>query len=427
MFVRSGRILAALLFNIGLSTFTVPGDALAGEADASWMQFRGPDGRGDSTDKGLPVRWSQSENIAWKTELPGPGASAPIFVGNHIYVTCYSGFTAGGGDISRLQRHLVCLDRTSGKLQWKNDLPAKQPEQEKIREDHGYASNTPVSDGRRIYVFCGKSGVYAFDLDGTEVWHADVGDQIHGWGSAASPMLAGDLLIVNASVESQSLYALNKESGREVWRTRGIKESWNTPILVSTANGKQELVVAIFGSILGLDPATGNQRWTCDTDISWYMVPSLVSDGTTVYCIGGRTGGGLAVRCGGSGNVTKTHRTWWINKGSNVSSPVLHDGKLYWANDNNSIAYCADAATGDIVYEERLQRAGQIYASALLGDGKLYYTTRDGRTFVVAASPEFEVLAVNDLNDRSAFNATGAIADGRLFLRSDKFLYCIDE
>jgi outer membrane protein assembly factor BamB len=401
--------------------------AVGQQAAGDWTQFRGPGGRGESAERGLPVHWSASQNIVWKTELPGPGASAPIFVGDGIYLTCYTGFTADGGDLRRLTRHLVCLDRVSGKLQWKNDLPARQPEQETIRENHGYASHTPVSDGNRIYVFCGKSGVYAFDLAGKEVWHADVGDQLHGWGSAASPMLAGDLLIVNASVESQSLYAFNKESGREVWRARGIKESWNAPILVSAGGGESELVVAIMGSVLGLDPTTGNQRWTCDTDIPWYMVPGLVSDGKSVYCIGGRSGGGLAVRLGGSGNVTKSHRTWWINKGSNVPSPILHEGKLYWAHENNAVVYCADAETGDIVYEERLQRAGQIYASPLLGDGKLYYTTRDGKTFAVSVGPKFEVLAVNDLGDRSAFNATGAIADGRLFLRSDKFLYCIDE
>jgi hypothetical protein len=392
-----------------------------------WMQFRGPGGRGQGDAEGLPLRWGPNENIVWKTVLPGPGASAPIFVGDRIYLTCYTGFTSNGGDIRRLQRHLVWLDRATGRLLGKNDLPARQPEQETIRENHGYATSTPVSDGRRIYMFCGKSGMFAFDLDGKEVWRADVGDQLHGWGSAASPMLAGDLVVVNASIESESIVGLNKESGREVWRTRGVKESWNMPILLVPAGGQPELVAAMMGSILGLDPSTGERRWTCATDIPWYMVPSLVSDGELVYCIGGRSGGGLAVRLGGRGDVTGTHRAWWINKGSNVPSPILHEGRLYWAHENNAVAYCADAATGDIVYEERLQRAGQIYASPLMGDGKLYYTTRDGKTFVLPAGPEFEVLATNELGDRSEFNATGAIADGRLFLRSDRYLYCIDE
>src|SRR5688500_10840356 len=223
-------------------------------AAESWMQFRGPGGQGVTTERGLPTTWSATDNIAWKTPLPGPGTSSPLLVGDKIYLTAYSGFNVPGqpGDMADLNRHLVCLDRKSGKLLWKNDVAAELPEQERIRDDHGYASSTPASDGQRIYCFFGKSGVFAFDLAGKQLWQADVGSELHGWGSAASPVLHENLVLVNASVESSSLVALDKTSGKEVWRTHDVKESWNTPVLAKTSDGKTELLLAVMGQVLGL-------------------------------------------------------------------------------------------------------------------------------------------------------------------------------
>jgi outer membrane protein assembly factor BamB len=293
-----------------------------------------------------------------------------------------------------------------------------------VRE-HGYASSTPLADADRLYVFFGRSGVFAFSQDGQQLWQADVGSKIHGWGSASSPVFYKDLVIINAAVESDSLIALNKQTGKEVWRTGGMKESWNTPILVPVAGGKQELVVAISGKVLGFDPATGEQLWLCATGIGWYMVPSLVHDKDTVYCIGGRSGGGLAVRAGGRGDVTQSHRVWTLSKGSNVSSPVFHKGHLYFLHENTGVAYCAEAATGRVLYEERLTGAGQFYASPILAEGKLYGVDRRGTVFVLAAKPQFEQLARNEMGDRSSFDASPAVDGSRLLIRSDKFIYCI--
>lgn len=398
----------------------------AEDSAAGWPQFRGPGGLGVGTAANLPLTWSANKNIVWKTALPGPGTSSPVFLGDRIFLTCYTGYGVPGqpgGDLGQLKLHLLRLDR-AGTIVWNRDVAAKQPEQARIREDHGYASSTPAVDAERVYVFFGRSGVYAFSHDGRELWQADVGSGLNGWGSAASPVLVGDLVVINASVESQSLVALDRKTGKEVWRARGIRESWNTPLLVSVG-GKTELVVAILGKVLGFDPATGTQLWSCATDISWYMVPSLVAHDGVIYCIGGRSGGALAVRAGGRGDVTKTHRLWTGRKGSNVTSPVYHAGHLYWMNDNLGIAYCAEAATGRLLYEQRVERAGQVYASPVLAGDRLYYVARTGRTFVIAAKPEYELLAVNDLSDRSTFNASPAVADGRLYLRSDRFLYCI--
>jgi outer membrane protein assembly factor BamB len=395
-------------------------------AAADWTQFRGPNG-GIATDKGLPTTWSATENIVWKSELPGAGTSSPIFVGDKVYLTCYTGFNVPGepGDMNALRRHLLCLSRKDGQLLWKNDIPAKHPEQEKIRDDHGYASSTPASDGQRIYCFFGKSGVYAFDLAGKQIWQADVGDGLSGWGSAASPILFENLVIVNASVESSSLYALDKATGKEVWRVDDIRESWNTPVLAKSAGGRTELLVAVMGKVLGINPQTGDELWSCKTNIPWYMVPTTVVDDGVSYWIGGRSGGALAVKLGGSGDVSASHLVWTGKNNSNVPSPIIYQGHMYWASDNQGIFYCVDAKTGETVYQERMPRPDQVYASPVLAEGKIYYVGRSGKTHVVAASPEFKLLATNDLSDRSAFNSSPVVADGRLFIRSNKALYCI--
>jgi outer membrane protein assembly factor BamB len=276
-------------------------------------------------------------------------------------------------------------------------------------------------------VFFGKSGVLAFDHDGRQLWHADVGSKTHGWGSAASPVLHNGLVIINAAVESESLVALDKATGKEAWRAGGIKESWNTPILVPVTGGRKELVMAIAGKVLGFDPDTGEQLWSCPTGIAWYMVPSLVFHEDVVYCIGGRTGGALAVRVGGRGDVSRSHRLWSLSKGSNVSSPIYHDGHLYWLHENLGILYCVDATSGKLVYEERLGNAGQFYSSPVLANGKLYAITRRGAGFVLAARAQFEQLARNELTDRSSFDASPAVDGNRLLVRSDKFLYCLEQ
>ncbi len=327
-----------------------------------------------------------------------------------------------------LRRHLVCLDRKTGMLIWDKPVPAKLPEQDRVRDDHGYASSTPAVDAERVYCFFGKSGVWAFDHSGQRLWQADVGDKVHSWGSAASPVLVGDCVIVNASVESETLYALDKKTGQTRWKATGIREAWNTPVVVQNKDGQEELIVAIQGKVLGFEPKTGQRLWSCNTDIGWYMVPSVVASEGIVYVIGGRSGtAALAVKTGGRGDVTRTHRLWTGTKGSNVSSPVYHDKHLYFVSDSQGIAYCLEAETGKVVYDERLPRAGQFYASALLAEGKIYYLTRSGQVYVVAAQPKFELLATNDLADRSLFHATPVAADGRLFLRSDKYLYCIEK
>ncbi len=400
-------------------------------ATDDWPCFRGSGGMGVSDATGLPLEWDANTNVVWKTALPGSGTSSPITFGDHIYLTCYSGYSVPGepaGSLEQLQRHLIALRRDTGEIVWDQSVAAKLPEEESIR-DHGYSANTPAADADRVYAFFGKTGVFAFDHQGHQLWRADVGSNTSGWGTAASPLLYKDMLIINASVESQSLVALDRETGQEKWRAAGIREAWNTPIIVTAASGRKELVVARNGDVLAFDPDTGEPLWSCKTNIGWYMVPTPVAADGIIYYLGGRSGTtALAVRAGGDGDVTATHRLWTSNTGSNVTSPIYLDGHLYWMSEKLGIAYCARADTGELVYEQRLERSGAVYASPVLAEGRLYYLTRNGQMFVLAAKPEFEQLALmNGLDDGSRFDASPAVDGNRLLVRSGKFLYCLGE
>jgi outer membrane protein assembly factor BamB len=398
---------------------------------SDWPQFRGLGAHGRGTAKGAPLHWSDTSNVVWKATLPGPGASAPIVLGNKIYLTCYTGYGVSSrepGDMTALKRHLLALNLADGKILWDTPVPAEMPEQDKIREGHGYSSSTPVADADRVYTFFGKTGAFAFDHTGKQLWHTKVGDKLNGWGSAASPVLYKDFLLVNASTESDSLLALDKKTGKEVWRASGVPESWHAPAFVTAPDGKTEVVIARNGRVQGFDPENGASLWSVKTGIPWYMCPTPVSENGIVYVIGGRTpNGALAIRAGGRGDATASHIVWKTGKGSNVPSPILHDSHLYFAHENLGIVYCLNAKTGEVVYEQRLEpNPGQIYASPVLADGKIYYTARGGRTVVIAASPKFEKLAENTLeNNRGAFNSTPAISGARLLLRSNRALYCL--
>ena len=404
----------ALILLIGMNL-----NALAGD----WRQFRGPGGLGVSDETNLPSRWSETENLVWRTELPGYGASSPITLGDKVYLTCYSGYGTDGDSqqMEDLLLHVVCVDRADGSVAWNQKVKPQLPESRRVR-DHGYAGPTPATDGESLYVFFGKTGVFKFDLEGKQIWQADVGSKTHGWGCGTSPVLFEDLVIVNASVESGSLVAIDKTSGREVWRAGGMRRSWNTPHLVRLADGRQELVVSVQGYILGFDPKTGNELWRCD-GIEDYVCPSVISERGIVYAIGGRTSRAIAVRAGGRGDVTDSHKLWEAKAGANVASPVIHDGHMYWVSDRNRVAYCVRVSDGEVLYAERFR--GQPYASATIGDGKIYIVTRYGGTYVLAASPRFKQLAHNEFDDRSTFNASPVISGGQLFLRSDRYLYCI--
>lgn len=407
-----------LLFFLTISGFKLQADEI------DWSRFRGPQGSGISDNKEIPLTWSETENIIWQVDLPGKGASSPVVWKEHIYLTI---FTRSGEGNSELKRHVLCLDRHNGSELWRYTIPAELPEQIDIRERHGYATNSPAVDKDRVYVFLGKSGVLALDHQGKKRWRTHVGSKIHGWGSATSPIIYNNQIIINASVESESLVALDATTGKENWRTPGIKESWNTPIIAKLNNGSSEIILAMFRKVLGIDPVSGKMLWECDTKINWYMCPGMLFHDDVVYAIGGRSGGALAIRAGGRGDVTNSHLRWRLDKGTNVPTPIFHKGYVYFIHENLAIAYCIEAGSGRIVYEERIQPSpGQIYPSPFLANERIYYLSRRGECVVLPAQPRFEILARNILpKNTGVYNASPALMGNQILIRSDKVLYCI--
>ncbi|MDP7276786.1 MAG: PQQ-binding-like beta-propeller repeat protein [Planctomycetaceae bacterium] len=417
-----------MLFRRVLVVLNVLVSLVVSVSAAEWTRFRGPNGDAKVKAGTLPTTWATGKNVAWKTKTPGPGTSCPLVVGEKVYVTCYTGYglQAGQGKQENLRRHLLCLDRGTGKLVWQKTFMPKLPEHVYGGEGsyHGYAASTPATDGKHLFVFMGKSGVYCLDLAGKQVWHADVGGGTSGWGSGCSPVIYKDLVIINASVESGSLVALDRRTGKPVWKTGGISSSWNTPVLASVDGVGSELIVSIQGRILGLDPTGGQKLWNAD-GVHRYVCPSIVTHAGTAYIIGGGHTS-LAVRVGGRGDVTKTHGLWRVNKGSNVSSPIYHEGYLYWAGDSNGTLYCQEAKTGKFVYQKRLEpRPGRIWSSPILGDGKIFYTSYNG-TYVVAVGTEFKLLAHNVFeDDKTRTNASPVPSRGQLLFRTDQAVYLL--
>ena len=396
--------------------------------------FRG-DWTGRANTTNLPTTWDENTHVVWKQTLPGPGTSMPIVVRGRIYLTCYTGYAESidnPGRMEDLVRHVLCLDRATGRIVWQQSFPAKMPESEYQSENntkHGYASSTMTTDGERLYVFFGISGVFCLDLDGNRIWHQEVGTGTHGWGSAASPLLCENLLVVNASVESNSMIALDKLTGNEVWRVDGIRSCWASPVLVDAGNGTREIVLNVPKRLTAYDPATGTELWYCDGIQDSYICPTVIAEGNVVYAIGGRRKPAIAVRAGGRGNVTQSHVLWQADAGSNVSSPVYLDGYLYWFHERLGTAFCVNASNGEVVYNEQLvPQPGLIYASVLAADGKLYGLSREAGTYVLAAKPQFEQLAVNRFADDTArANASPVVSDGQILLRNDRAIYCLGQ
>ena len=395
-----------------------------------WAEFLGPGGVAKS-DQSVPTTWDESKNLLWKFDLPGAGSSSPVIVGDRVFVTCYS----GQGD--SLSRQVVCVDKKTGKQLWSKEVAADYREDgySGYIKEHGYASNTPVSDGKHLYVFLGKGGVHAFDLDGNKTWSVDVGKGSNSkrWGSAASLVLFNSTVIVNAAEESKAIIALDKATGKEVWRQEAgmLELAYGTPRLVTVSDERRDLVISVPGEIWALNPETGKLRWYCETPMTGNVSPSVIVDGQTVISFGGyRSSGSVAVKAGGKGDVTDSHLTWSAKSSSYVATPLLHDGKLYWI-DDRGIAYCTSAKDGEVVYRERvqdLQSGRPVYSSPVLIGGKVYVVTRRSGTIVYSPGDEFKTIAQNVIaGDETDFNASPAVSDGKLYLRSDKAMYCIGE
>jgi outer membrane protein assembly factor BamB len=395
---------------------------------ADWPQFRGPGGSGVSDAKGIPITWDAQSNIRWKVALPGPGASSPVLFGDRIYLTCYTGYGIPkfkGGENKKLTRHLLCLKRSDGTLIWNAPKPSKVTEwYSQFTDLHGFASSTPAVDADGIYVYYGASGIAAYSHDGQLKWEKECGTKQHeAWGSGSSPVLYKDLVIIHADVESETIFAFDRKTGREVWQRKYTHaEQHNqhtraTPLIRPRPEGDELVIHSRTKWVSSLNPANGETRWEFK-GTTGYQHPSIVTDGEVFYAL--TTEKATAVRRGGT-------LAWpQVNRGAEVVTPVYFAGHLYWGNEHG-MANCIETGSGKLVYTERIQpSSGRIYASGVLAEGRIYYVSREKGTYVIAAQPKYELLAHNVIeDDNSAFNATPALEDGRIYLRSDKYLYCV--
>ena len=406
----------------------------------NWTQFRGPNAAGLAADSDLPPTWNETENLRWKVELPGPGSSSPIIHGDRVYVTSYSGYGLPGdteGDVKSLMRQLTCVDRLTGTLLWTSTVPGTVPEDlfQGYISEHGYASNTPVTDGERVFCFFGKSGVVAFDRQGKHLWQTQVGSEssIRRWGSGASLILYKNLVIVNAAEESQALRALDQVDGKEVWKVENpaLELAYATPGLVQRNEGRTDLVMALPGEAWGLNPETGETRWTIEHELTGTICPSILAHEDTIFIFGGfRSAGSLALKFSDK-EAAAPELLWTSRSSSYVATPVLWEGHLYWIDDRGQ-AFCISASTGELIYRERVSEfedgGRPVYASPVIAAGKIYVQSRWAGMLVLAAKPEYELLAQNRFTtDESDFNATPAIVADELFVRSNRYLYCISK
>lgn len=406
---------------------------------SDWLAFRGPTGQGSAEGK-PPTTWTATEGRKWTTPLPGPGSSSPIVVGKYVFVTCYSGYGVDArspGSPDKLVRHLVCLDRATGKVFWTAEVPGtgKEDDYRGYLTEHGYASSTPVSDGKAVYAFFGKSGVYAYDLEGKMLWKGEVGTEsdVRRWGSAASPILYQNLVIVNASSEGRAVFAFDKTTGKIAWKAEGSKLSlsFSTPAIVAAA-GREDLVVAMPGEVWGLNPLSGKMRWVLNIGPNGNITPAVIPGDGLAFITGGfQTKGTLALRPGKLSDTPATEIAWTGRVSSYVPTPVLAQDRLTMVTEDG-LAIRLNAKTGEPIYQERLPVKGlggasrPFYASAVRADGRLYVPSRRAGVFVLADSDRFEVLATNPALDDTDFNGSPAIADGQIFLRSNKALYCLE-
>jgi len=390
---------------------------LAGAVHAeNWPGWRGPrqDGRSQATT--VPITWSSTQNVKWKTPIPGIGHSSPVIWEDRIFLTsCLE------NDGRRL---LLCLDRNSGKELWQ-----KVVFQGKLEEKHrlnSYASSTPATDGTYVYVtFLNypRMLVACYDFQGNEVWRTSPGEFHSKHGFCSSPVLYKDLVIVNGDQDAEAwIVALDRRSGKERWRADrpNRTRSYCVPIIVEAA-GKMQLVLSGSKCVASYNPETGEQIWIIDGPTEQFVASLVFSKGLLFLTGGYPEYHLLAIKPDGTGNVTDTHVAWHERRGASyVPSPIADEKNFYLVNDNG-IASCYDAETGRCHWNQRLGRRHS--ASPVSANGLLYFVDDDGKTFVVNASDKFEIVARNELGEECY--ASPAIAHGDLFIRTLHHLYCI--
>lgn len=390
---------------------------------ADWLQWRGPLGTGQSVEKTAPLTWSKTEHIKWQTPLDGPGNSSPIVVGQKVFLTL--------APAKSNLRGLRCYDRGTGRLLWKQEV--EYAEEEPTHNTNPFCSSSPTSDGQRVVAWLGSPGVYCYDLDGKLFWHTDLGKVEHIWGFGGSPLIFENLVILNYGPGLNAFtIALDKHTGREVWRREfpgqksdkigDYRGGWSTPV-VHRENDRDVLLLSLPNKLWAVAPRSGQDIWSCGGlgDLA-YTSPLVAGD--TIIAMSGYGGPALAVKSGGSGDVTETHRLWhhvMPKPPQRVGSGVVVDGQIYIHNE--PYASCIDAQTGEQKWQQRL--AQRSWCSMAYVAGRLYVSNEAGTTYVLEPSPsECKILAENKLDETT--RASPAYSDGQIFIRTYENLYCVE-
>jgi outer membrane protein assembly factor BamB len=388
----------------------------------NWNTWRGSNADGVSDEKNPPVSWSATENVTWKSPLPGGGNSTPVVWDDKVFVTCAS----KGGTV----RSILCFDRATGKELWHGDTAyeAKEP----THPDNPYCSSSPI-DGSAVYAWLGSAGVVAYDVSGKLLWKHDLGkfDQI--WGNAGSPVFYNDTIILNCGPGTRCfLVALKKQTGDEAWKQElpeaqgkpdEFKGSWSTPMLTQIGEARQ-LVVDLPGYIGGFDPETGKEIWRCNGLGPLSYADPLIGK-QVIVAMSGYGGPAMGMRkpkAADHGDLTKSHQLWRITTKiqQRIGSGVLTGDRVYLLNQPG-VAQCFNANTGKELWHERA--TGSSWSSTTLVDGKLYSTTQDGTSVIWKPGDKFESIAENKIDEH--MNASLIFSDGQIFVRTYKALYCI--
>ena len=406
-----------LLLAAGLAPALSQSSEAAGAANddsSEWPEFRGPDGQGHSTAIGLPVVWSETENIAWKVAIPGRGWSSPVIRGDKIWLT------TADGEPPTLR--VICLDRKSG-AELHNVAVATLDGKSTVHRKNTLASPTPVLEGQRVYVHFGPHVTACLSSEGTILWKTALPHQ-QQYGPSSSPILYGDLLIVPClGLDQRYLAALDKQTGETRWKQpfEG-RNSEATPLVIQTDAGPQ-LISNQADRIVAFDPESGKELWWV-TQQNFAQIPRPVFGHGLVFVCGGYFKPEVwAIRPDGRGDVTESHVVWRVNQAAPLNpSPLLVGDELYCVSDNG-VGSCLDAKTGKLNWRERL--GGDFSASPLFADGRLYFLNENGVTSVLAPGPKFELLATNTIPGRTL--ASLAVAGRAIYLRTDTHLYRIEQ
>jgi outer membrane protein assembly factor BamB len=440
---------AALLIIGVLTASTAQADDFEKAKLDNWHHWRGPLANGTAPKADPPIEWGENKNIKWKAPLPGRGSATPIVWGDQVFVVTavpterkaapddlpkpdprFEGKVKTTPPTNYYQFIVISFDRKTGQQRWKQVAAEKVPH-EGHQVTHSYAAGSPTTDGQRLYVSFGSFGIYCYTLDGKPLWHCDLG-RLHtrlGWGEAVTPVTHGDSLLLNWDQEADSaLICLDAKTGEARWKIpRDEKSSWNTPLVVEH-QGKTQVIVNATNRVRGYDLATGQELWECG-GMTTNAIPSIVLGNDVVYAMSGYQGSAaLAISLDSTGDVTKSDKVLWrYTKGTPyVPSPLLVGGRLYFTQRNENLLTILDAQTGKpLLEQERLPNVKSFYASPVAAAGRVYLVDRDGTALVLKQGDTLEVLATNRLND--AIDASPVAVGKQLFLRGQKFLYCIEE